>query len=142
MSGRFDMKQAVKPVRTEAEHDAALVEIQNLWGSAPGTAKGDKLDVLIALVESYERRQPQMKAADPIELIRFQMQERGLQNSDLAHVIGPANRVSEVLNRRRPLTLDMIRRLQEKLGLPASALVQPYRLSKPRPQRGRPRKAA
>ena len=136
------MKQQVRPVRNEAEHDAALVEIQNLWGSAPGTAKGDRLDVLIALVEAYERQQPQMKAADPIELIRFQMQQRGLQNGDLVEVIGPSNRVSEVLNRRRPLSLDMIRRLQERLGIPAGALVQTYRLSKPRAQRGRPRRAA
>jgi HTH-type transcriptional regulator/antitoxin HigA len=136
------MKQPVTPVRNDAEHDAALVEIQNLWGSAPGTAKGDRLDVLIALVEAYERRQLQMKAADPIELIRFQMQERGLRNSDLLEVLGPANRVSEVLNRRRPLTLDMIRRLQERLGIPAGALVQTYRILKPRAQRGRPRRAA
>jgi HTH-type transcriptional regulator/antitoxin HigA len=125
------MSKQIKPVRTEAEHDAALAEIQTLWGSKAGTSRGDRLDVLIALVEAYERRQPQMKPADPIEL-----------NGDLVDVIGPPNRVSEVLNRRRPLTLDMIRRLQDERGLPASALVQSYRLLKARAQRGRPRKAA
>src|SRR5438128_703345 len=122
MSGRFAMKQQLKPIRSEGEHDAALAEIDDLWGSAPGTPKGDRLDVLVALVEAYERQQPAMRAADPIELIRFQMQQRGLQNGDLVGIIGPANRVSEVLNRRRPLTLDMIRRLQERLGIPAGAL--------------------
>ena len=136
------MKQQLKPIRTGAEHDAALAEIQKLWGSAAGTAKGDRLDVLLALVEAYERSQPPMRAADPIDLIRFQMQERGLRNGDLVGIIGSANRVSEVLNRRRPLTLDMIRRLQDRLGIPAGALVRPYRIAKPRTQRGRPRRAA
>jgi HTH-type transcriptional regulator / antitoxin HigA len=115
----------VKPIRTDAEHDAALVEIQQLWGGKPGTSSGDRLDVLVALVEAYERQQTPLKAADPIELIRFQMEQRRLRSQDLVPAIGTTSRVSEILNRRRPLTLEMIRRLQELLDIPAGALVQP-----------------
>src|SRR5260221_13359348 len=101
----------VKPIRNEAEHDAALVEIQRLWGAKAGTATGDRLDVLVALVEAYERQLPPLPAADPIELVRFQMEQRRLRNSDLVRAIGPLSRVSEILNRRRALTLEMVRRL-------------------------------
>ncbi|MBI3513047.1 MAG: transcriptional regulator [Proteobacteria bacterium] len=132
----------VKPIRGDAEHDAALIEIQQLWGSKPGTSNGDRLDVLVALVEAYERQQPPLRTADPIELIRFQMAQRRLRTSDLVPAIGPLSRVSEILNRRRSLTLEMIRRLQDLLDIPAGALVQPYRLSRPRSLRGRPARAA
>jgi HTH-type transcriptional regulator/antitoxin HigA len=133
---------SVKPIRNEAEHDAALVEIQRLWGAKSGTTTGDRLDVLVALVEAYERQQPPLPVADPIELVRFQMDQRRLRNSDLVSAIGPLSRVSEILNRRRALTLEMVRRLQDLLDIPAGALVRPYRLVKARPQRGRPRKVA
>ena len=132
----------VKPIRDDAGHDAALMEIQRLWGSKPGTPAGDRLDVLVVLVEDYERRQPPLPAADPIALIRFQMEQRELRNADLVPAIGTVSRVSEILNRRRPLTLEMIRRLQDLLDIPADALVRPYRLAAPRRARGRPRKAA
>ncbi len=132
----------VKPIRSEADHDAALAEIEDLWGSEPGTPEGDRLDVLVALVEAYERQQPPMEAADPIDLIRFQMAQRDLRTADLVPAIGTPSRVSEVLNRRRPLTLEMIRRLQDLLQIPAGALVRPYHLAPPRPTRGRPRKVA
>lgn len=136
------MNHPVKPIRTEADHDAALMEIQALWGAAPETPAGDRLDVLVALVEAYERQQPAIAAADPIALIRFQMTERGLDTGALVPAIGTLSRVSEILNRRRPLTLEMIRKLQDLLDIPASALVQPYPVVPPRPSRGRPRKAA
>jgi HTH-type transcriptional regulator/antitoxin HigA len=131
-----------KPIRSEAEHDAALVEIQRLWGAKPGSVAGDRLDVLVALVEAYERRQPPLPAADPVAVIRFQMEQRQLRNRDLIPAVGSLSRVSEILNRRRALTLDMIRRLQLLLDIPADVLVQPYRLVKARAQRGRPAKAA
>ena len=132
----------IRPIRTEEEHDAALMEIETLWGSASGTETGDRLDVLVALVEAYERRQSPIEAADPIDLIRFQMDERNLRAADLVPMIGRPARVSEVLNRRRPLTLEMIRRLQDLLGIPAGALVGAYRLTPPSRKRGRPAKAA
>src|SRR5580692_10603349 len=99
---------SVKPIRGDSEHDAALAEIQRLWGAKAGSTAGDRLDVLVAVVEAYERRQPPLPAADPIAVIRFQMEQRRLHNRDLMRAIGPLSRVSEILNRRRALTLEMI----------------------------------
>lgn len=138
----MNRRVSVRPIRSDREHDAALAEIQRLWGAKAGSTAGDRLDVLVALVEAYERQQRPLPAADPIAVIRFQMEQRRLKNRDLMQAIGPLSRVSEILNRRRALTLEMIRRLQTLLDIPADLLVRPYRLVKPRPQRGRPAKAA
>jgi HTH-type transcriptional regulator/antitoxin HigA len=118
----------VNPIRTEQDHDAALAEIEGLMAAAPGTPEGDRLDVLVTLVQAYEAEHHAIEAPDPISLLQFVMEQRGLDRAALQPMIGDRGRVSEVMARRRPLTLAMIRRLQQTLGLPAEILVRPYQL--------------
>jgi HTH-type transcriptional regulator / antitoxin HigA len=122
----------VRPIRTEADYESALAEIGTLMTSRPGTREGDRLDVLSTLVEAYETERHAIDAPDPIALVEFVMEQRGLDRAELGKFIGSRGRVSEVLNRARPLSLPMIRRLHAGLGLPASVLVKPYRLRKPK----------
>lgn len=122
----------VSPIRTEEAYEAALEEIGRLLEAEPGSPEYDRLDVLSTLVEAYEAIHHPMEAPDPIALIEFVMEQRGLGRADLEPMIGGRGRVSEVLNRKRPLTLEMIRRLHDGLGLPADALVRPYRLGSDR----------
>lgn len=119
----------VKPIRSEADYDAALAEIEGLMNSGQDTPEGERLDVLVTLVQAYETEHYPMEAPDPIALIQFVMEQRGLERVDLEPMIGSRGRVSEVLNRQRPLTLGMIRRLHSGLGLPADALVAEYPLN-------------
>ncbi len=119
----------IKPIKTEADHDAALAEIEALLGSEPGTAEYDRLKVLSILVESYEDEQYPIPLPDPIEAIEYHMESRGLTRRDLEPYIGTRARVSEILNRRRPLTLKMMRALEAGLGIPAEILIQPYQLT-------------
>jgi HTH-type transcriptional regulator / antitoxin HigA len=114
----------VKPIRTEEDYEAALKEIERLWGSAPGTPDGDRFEVLFTLVEAYEEQQYPILPPDPIEAIKYYMDSRGLDRRDLERYIGSSGRVSEVLNRKRPLTLNMIRKLNAGLGIPAEVLIQ------------------
>jgi HTH-type transcriptional regulator/antitoxin HigA len=118
----------VSPIRTEEAYEAALEEIGRLLEAEPDSPEYDRLDVLSTLVEAYEAIHYPMEAPDPIALIEFVMEQRGLERTDLEPMIGGRGRVSEILNRKRPLTLDMIRRLHDSLGLPADALVRPYPL--------------
>jgi len=118
----------VRPIRSEEDYEAALAEIEGLIAAQPGTPDGDRLDVLATLVEAWEAEHHPVEAPDPIALIRFVMEQRGLDRADLQPMIGERGRVSEVLSRRRPLTLSMIRKLQAGLGLPAEVLVRPYPL--------------
>ncbi len=120
----------VRPIRTERDYEAALAEIEGLMSAKPGTSEGDRLDVLATLVEAYETEHHAIEAPDPIALIQFAMEQRGLDRSDLQPMLGGRGRVSEIITRKRPLTLDMIRRLQSELGLPADALVRQYPLRK------------
>lgn len=115
----------IHPVRTEADYKATLKEIAALMESDPelGTPEGDRLDILVTLVQAYEARHIPIEAPDPIEAIKFRMEQSGLSVKDLEPIIGKRNRVYEVLNRKRPLTLAMIRRLHENLGIPASVLI-------------------
>lgn len=122
----------VRPIRTEADYEAALAEIGTLMTSRPGTPDGDRLDILSTLVEAYEAEHHAIDASDPIALVEFVMEQRGLDRAEIGKFIGSRSRVSEVLNRARPLSLPMIRRLHTGLGLPASVLVRPYRLRKPK----------
>jgi HTH-type transcriptional regulator / antitoxin HigA len=122
----------VKPIRTIRDYEAAIAEIERLWGSSPGTPEGDRLDVLATLVDAYEGKHYPMDPPDPIEAIKFRMEQQGLTRKDLARILGTRTRVSEVLNRRRNLSIRMIRRLHEKLGISAEVLIRPTR----------PRKAA
>jgi len=119
----------IKPVRTEADYESALKEIEKLFGAEPGSPAGDRLDVLITLVEAYEDEHYAIPAPDPIEAINYFMESRGLTRADLEPYIGSRARVSEILNRKRPLTLSMIQRLNSELGIPAEALVKPYKIT-------------
>jgi HTH-type transcriptional regulator/antitoxin HigA len=118
----------IRPIRNEEDYETALEEIEQLWEVEPGTAAADRLDILVMLVEAYEAEHYPIPAPDPIELILHVMEARGLTRRDLETYLGSRARVSEVLNRRRPLSLEMIRKLQVGLGLPADVLVQPYPL--------------
>jgi len=116
----------VRPIRTEADYQAVLGEIERLFDVAPNTAEGDLLEVLVTLVEVYEAQHYSIPAPDPVEAIKYHMESRGLSRGDLEPYLGSRARVAEVLNRRRPLSLGMIRRLHVGLGIPADILVQPY----------------
>ena len=116
----------IRPIKTEADYQAALQEIDQLFDAEPGTEAGDHLEVLAALVEDYEERVYPIPNPDPIEAIKYFMESRGLERKDLEPFIGSRARVSEILNRRRPLTLNMIRQLSTGLGLPADILIETY----------------
>ena len=115
----------IKPVRTKADHRAALREIESLMNARANTPEGERLDVLVTLVEAYERKHFPMDMPDPVEAIKFAMEQRGLTVKDLESMIGRTNRIYEVLNRKRPLTLKMIWRLHQGLGIPAECLIRP-----------------
>jgi len=133
----------IKPIKSEADYEASLKEIEQLFEAEPGTPDGDRLEVLVTLVEAYEDEHYSIPAPDPIEAIAYFMESRGLERADLEPYIGSRARVSEILNRKRPLTLAMIQRLNTGLGIPAEALIQSYRLETPRkPSRHYPRVAA
>lgn len=119
----------IKPIKTEADYQSALKEIENLFDSKPGSPNGDRLEVLTTLVEAYEDEHYPIPLPDPIEAILYYMESRSATRIDLEKYIGSRARVSEILNRKRPLTLSMIQRLQEGLGIPAEVLVQPYKLA-------------
>lgn len=114
----------IKPIRTEADYEAALAEVERLWGSAPNTPDGDRFEVLFTLMEAYEEKQYPILPPDPIEAIKYCMDSRGLYRRDLEQNIGPSGRVSEILSRKRPLTLTMIGKLNAGLGIPAEVLIQ------------------
>ncbi len=124
------MTTAIKPIKTEADYDAALAEIATLMDAKADTPHGDRLAVLAALVSAYEDRVWPIDPPDPIAAIRYKMEMGGLNQSDLAALLGSRSRASEVLQRRRPLTLGMIRDLHAKWGIPAESLLKPYRLTK------------
>lgn len=115
----------IKPIHTKSDYRAALKQIEGLMQARPGSPEGDLLDVLVTLVEAYERKHYPMDAPDPVEAIKFEMERRGLAARDLEPMIGRVNRVYEVLNRKRPLTLQMIWKLHQGLGIPAESLIKP-----------------
>ena len=118
----------IRPVKTEADYKAALAEIRKLMNAKRGTHQGERLEVLGALVEAYEREHFPMELPDPVEAIKFRMEQMRLTRRDLEKILGGKNRVSEVLNRRRTLTLSMIRGLSKGLDIPADVLVREYKL--------------
>jgi HTH-type transcriptional regulator / antitoxin HigA len=114
----------IKPIRSEADYDAALKEIETLVNSEPGTPEGDRMDVLVTLVQAYETNHyPVPEPEDPVGVLEYYMESRGLSRSDLIAYLGSKERVSEILNRKRGLSLEMIRRLHAGLGIPADLLV-------------------
>ena len=114
----------IKPIKTKADYRAVLKEIEVLMSAEAGTPEGERLDVLATLVEAYERKHFPMDLPDPVEAIKFRMEQSGLTPKDLTPMIGRLNRVYEVLNRRRPLTLKMVWRLHRELGIPAESLIK------------------
>ena len=115
----------IKPIRNARDHNQALREIERLWGAAKGTRKGDRLDILVALVDAYERTHHPIDPPDPIDAIRFRLEQQGLDQRALVGVIGNRTRVYEVMRGDRGLSLAMIRRLHKRLGIPAEVLIQP-----------------
>jgi HTH-type transcriptional regulator/antitoxin HigA len=119
----------IKPIRKPADHAAALKELERLWDKArPGTPEGDKFEVLSALVDAYEREHFKIPVPDPIEAIRFRMEQEGLTTKDLLPIFKTRARASEVMAKRRRLNLGMIRRLHTRLSIPFECLVQEYKL--------------
>jgi HTH-type transcriptional regulator / antitoxin HigA len=120
----------IHPIRTEADYDAAVAEIERLWGAEPGTDDGDKLDILATLVEKYETSHWPIYVSrlDPIDMLNYLIDEGGHTQAELAELLGSRSRASEILNRRRALTVEMIFRISEAWKVPAELLVKPYRL--------------
>lgn len=113
----------IRPVKTEADYEAAMAEIDLLWGATEGTPEGDRLDLLLILVEKYESRHYPIDPPDPVDAINFRLEQMNLTRKDLEPLIGSRGRVSEVLNRRRSLSLPMIRRLHHTLHIPLESLI-------------------
>jgi len=114
----------IKPIKTKVDHRAALKEIEALMAAEPDTPEGERLDVLVTLVEAYENKHYRLDLPDPVEAIKFRMEQKGMTPKDLVPMIGRINRVYEVLSRKRPLTLAMIQRLHGELGIPAESLIK------------------
>lgn len=119
----------IQPIKNEKNYDKALAEIEVLWGAEEGTEKGDKLDVLLVLAEDYEEKHHQISPPDPIEAIKFRMEQMNLTRKDLEPFIGSRGRVSEVLNHRRGLSLNMIRSLHSNLSIPLESLINDIKLT-------------
>lgn len=130
------MEVMVRPIQNEDDYDAALADVETLMNAEPGTPDGARLDVLVTLIEAYEARRWSIEAPDPIEAIRVRMKQKNLRQSDLQSMVGSRGRVSEVLSRKRALTLPMIRKLSRGLDLRADILIQEV------PTTGRPRGTA
>ena len=121
------MADEVRPIRSKRDHAAALKEVERLWGAKAGTRDGDRQDVLVTLIEAYEEEHYPIDPPDPIEAIKFRMEQQGQTRRDLEEIIGTRTRIAEVLNRKRGLSIAMIRRLNERLGIPAEVLIRPSR---------------
>src|SRR5271157_2000093 len=119
----------VKPIRSRRDYEAAIKAVERLWGAKVGTRDGDRLDVLATLIDSYEAEHYPMDPPDPVEAIKFRMEQQGLTRRDLEEIIGTRTRIAEILNRKRGLSIAMIRRLHERLGISADVLIRPSRKS-------------
>ena len=119
-----------RPVRSKADYEAALEEVERLWGAKSGTPDGDRFGVLATQIEVFEAKHNPMDPPDPVEAIRFRMEQQRLTGKDLEPMIGPRNRMVDVLNRKRGLSIEMIRRLHEQLGISAKVLIRPSRSDK------------
>ena len=115
----------IKPIKTDVDYQAAIIEIENLMAAELDTPQGEKLDVMVTLIEAYEAKHFPMGLPDPVEAIKFEMERKGLTVKDLEPMIGKPNRVYEILNRKRSLTLKMIWSLHKGLGIPAESLIKP-----------------
>lgn len=118
----------IRPIKNEDDYNQALAEIDKLFGAKPNTRQGDKLEILVTLVESYEEKHHPIDMPDPIEAIKYVMETRGYTREDLRNCIGTRARVSEILNKKRSLTLPMIRKLHAKFKIPARVLIRETRI--------------
>ena len=116
----------MKPIKTKKDYQIALSRLEKIFDAKPGTKEGDELEVLGILIDKYEQEHYQIEYPDPIEAIKFRMEQLGYSQNDLAKVVGLKSRASEILNRRRKLSLDMIRQLHKSLGIPTDVLIQAY----------------
>ena len=118
------MKTELKPIRSETDYERAMLEVERLWGTAVGTPQGDRLEILATLIDAYEAQHHPIDPPDPVEAIKFRMEQQGLTRRDLEPLIGTRTRVAEVLNRKRNLSIGMIRRLHDQLGISAEILIR------------------
>lgn len=125
----------VKPIRTDEDHAEAIAEIERLWSAEPGTVEHDRLEVLGMLVDTYEAARWPIEAPDPVEAIKSRMEQNGYSQSDLGRLLGSRPRASEVLARKRKLTVEMIHKLTNEWHIPAEVLIKPYRTEKPTQKR-------
>lgn len=116
----------IKPIKTKKDYEQAMLRLENLFDSKQGTPKGDELEILSLLIEKYEDKNFPIDLPDPIEAIKFRMEQLGLTQTDLANIVGEKSRASEILNRKRKLSLDMIRQLHKNWHIPTEVLVQAY----------------
>lgn len=119
----------IRPIRTDEDHAAALAEIEQLWNAPEGSPDGDRLDVLAVLAEAYEERRWPIEAPDPIEVLRHAIEEQGRSQAELGDLLGSRPRASEVLSRKRALTVEMIHKISTRWHIPAELLIRPYHLS-------------
>ncbi len=140
----------IKPIKSESDYERALRRVEELWDSPKGSAESDELDILATLIEAYEQEHYPIELPDPIEAIKFRLEQKGKNSSALIGVIGQRTRVYEVMQGKRPLSLNMIRNLHQEFDIPAEVLIQParrkrkidVRRSSARPRRGSMRKSA
>ena len=125
----------IRPIKTKSDYEAAMHRIEAVWGATPETSESDELDVLVTLAEAYEREHYPIDLPDPVEAIKFRLEQEGKDYRALIGVIGQRTRVYEVMRRARPLSLNMIRKLHDRLEIPAEVLIQPAR----KPARRAPR---
>jgi HTH-type transcriptional regulator/antitoxin HigA len=120
----------IKPIKSQQDYELAMVTIEKLWDAELGSTEADKLDILATLVESYEKQQFKIEAPDPVAAIKFRMEQQGLSDADLVPLLGQRSRVSEVLNKKRKLSISMIRNLHHQLKIPLESLISDYHLVK------------
>lgn len=125
----------IRPIKNNKDHERALLRIEQLWGAAPGTPRGDELDVLVTLIEAWEEQAYPIDFPSPIDAIRFRLEQQGKDLRALIGIIGQRTRVYEVMRGDRPLSLNMIRNLHRKLKIPAEVLIQAAEPDKPRKHR-------
>ncbi len=116
----------ISPIKTERDYDKALQRLEVIFDAEPGSKYGDELEILSILIEKYEKENFPIGMPDPIEAIKFRMEQLGMKQKDLAEVVGLKSRVSEILNKKRKLTIDMIRKLSKSLSIPSEVLIQDY----------------
>jgi len=117
----------IKPIKNEEDYTQTLEYIESLMNAKPNTPQMDELEVLTTLVEAYEKQHYKIEAPDPIEAIKFRMEQEGLKQKDLVTIVGSKSRVSEILNRKRKLTIEMIRNLHKQLHIPVESLFLDYK---------------